>query len=190
MQRFPELVAGSPDPDDRSFKELSAIVRGRREGLEDLALRKSPVERDFLTQRYPLRHHGELDRVAGAYLAEFCDRSASSEGTVGRKWHFKVCVDEAEYLSPFQRLVINSIVRLASVPVSYVIAYVRTPGNASATLLPNMSLQQADRDFVRLDFMSDTEFKELAEGAAAVRLRHHLDDPIEIFQTRSVLAGC
>ena len=156
--------------------------------LEELALWKAPVEREFLTRRYPLRHHGEFGRIAGKYLAEFCDRNTSSgEATSGHRWHFKVCVDEAEYLSAFQRLVINSIVRLASVPVSYVIAYVRAPENASATLLPGMSLQQADRGFLKLDFMSPAEFKELAEGAAAVRLRHHLEDPVETFQTRSVL---
>lgn len=188
LQRFPELVAELSDPEERSFKELSAIFLRRREGLENLALWKSPVEPEFLTKRYPLRHHGEFGRVAGTYLAEFCDLNTYlGEPIARRKWHFKVCVDEAEYLSQFQRLVINSIVRLASVPVSYVIAYVRAPDNASATLLPNMSLQQADRDFVKLDFMSDPEFKELAEGAAAVRLRHHLDDPVKVFQTRSVL---
>jgi hypothetical protein len=187
LQRFPELVAGAPDIDDCSLKQLAAIMRNRREQLEDLALWKSPIDRDFLSRRYPLRHLGEFGRIVGTCLAEFCDRNTSSDDERPRKWHFKVCVDEAEYFSPFQRLVINSIVRLASVPVSYVVAYVRAPEDPSATLLPSMSLQEADRDIVPLDFMSDSEFQDLAEGAATVRIRHCVGEPVETFQTRSVL---
>src|SRR5258708_28532967 len=188
LQRFPELVTDAPDLDDCSFKQFSAVVRNRREQLEDLALWKSPVEYDSLARRYPLRHLGEFGRIMGTYLAEFCDRNTlSQEGDGHRKWHFKVCVDEAEYLSSFQRLVINSIVRLASIPVSYVIAYVRAPDDPSATLLPNMSLQEADRYFVKLDFMSAGEFQELAEGAATVRIGHQLGELVATFQTLSAL---
>jgi hypothetical protein len=188
LQRFPELVTGAPGADDCSLKQFSAILRNRREQLEDLALWKSPIEYDFLAKRYPLRHLGEFGRITGTYLAGFCDRNTSSHDDGGtRGWHFKVCVDEAEYLSPFQRLVINSVVRLASIPVTYIVAYVRAPEDPSATLLPNMSLQEADRDIVSLDFMSDSEFEELAEGAATVRIRHCLGEPVETFRTRSVL---
>ncbi|MGA8026638.1 MAG: hypothetical protein WB992_05790 [Bryobacteraceae bacterium] len=188
LSRFPELVVGISGPEDCSFMKFSDVVRRRREELEGLALWKSGSELSFLAQRYPLGHYGDFGRGAGAYFAEFCNRNTSvPEGGDGRSWHFKVCVDEAEYLSPFQRLVINTVVRLSSVPVSYVVAYVRVPDDPSATLLPNMSLQQADRDVVELDFMSDADFQELAEGAATVRIKHHLNGPIETFQTHSVL---
>lgn len=188
LQRFPQLVSDLPTFDRCTFRQFADVLRNRREKLEELALWNSPIERDFLTRHYPMHHLGEFGRTIGTYFAQFCDRCApADEESGGSKWHFKVCLDEAEYLSPFQRRVINSIVRLTSVPISFVIAYVRATDDVSTTLLPNMSLQPADRDIHNLDFMGDAEFQELAEGAATVRITHHLGTQIDTFRTRALL---
>ena len=189
LDRFPQLLTDGSGLDACSFKQLSTMLRLRREKLEEMALWKLPIDQAFLTRHYPIHHLGEFGRIAGAHLGEFCDRNTPEQDNDERKWHFKVCLDEAEYLSGLQRWVVNSLVRLASVPVSYIIAYVRDPGDLSRVLLPKMSLQQADRDVFNLDSVGDSEFQELSEGVARVRVGYHLGRPIERFDTRAILGA-
>jgi len=86
-------------------------------------------------------------------------------------WHFKACIDEAETLTNSEQQAINTAVRTAAWPLSYILAYVRVPATLVETHHHDLSLGRADVTVVHLDDMSDKEFAELATGVATVRVQ-------------------
>ena len=83
------------------------------------------------------------------------------------------------------------MVRLSTPSLSYVISYVSPREQMSATSLPNLTLQVADRNILRLDEMSDQDFYGLCVGVATVRLayvaQHDVSfDPVAILGKLSI----
>lgn len=115
---------------------------------------------------------GALGREVSPHLADICNHGLSA---TEQRWHFKICMDEAEHLSEFQQEVLNTSVRLCRWPLFPVVAFVGLPVNT--TLLTGMSLQNADRQLLVIDDdMSDAEFRELAQGVGTVRVRELTQD--------------
>lgn len=104
---------------------------------------------------------GELGASVGGKLFEF----------IGVK--IKVCLDECETLSKSQSKVLMSLIRLSKSPVFYIFSFVRLPEDTSTTYLPNLTVNEADVDFIKLDELSREDFKALAQGIVMVRLRDY-----------------
>jgi hypothetical protein len=174
-----ELVASLID----EHPELSSYVSGEGpHSLAGLARAIKRMRRHFeryvnagrdpnnLLDLMPVSQVGSFGRAFAAKLAAHCDRVSAPGG----KWYFKICMDETECLTTPQRRVVNTMVRLASWPLFYVISFVDTIGDFSTTVLPNITLQRADRHVLRLDHTTDNAFRALTEGVATVRVRDFL----------------
>lgn len=74
--------------------------------------------------------------------------------------------------------------RLAAAPISFVVSYVRLL-DVTQTYINGITLQDADREVIPLDEMTDREFTELAEGVATVRIQR-IAPSAEAFDTRAV----
>lgn len=160
---------------------MARVVRTARHDLEQRA--RSRIDPNSVIGQYPLDQPGTLGREISPHLARICDYGSADEGS---GWHFKVCMDEAEYLSDFQQQVLNTTVRLCRWPLFPVVAFVGLPVNT--TLLPGMSLQKADRQLLVIDEdVSDAEFKDLAEGVAPVRVQEVTRDSSLTFRCEMVL---
>ena len=144
---------------------------------------KKKTDPHHIIEDYPIGHIGDFGRSIGTYFSDFMD---NLDPASDHHWHFKVCFDEAECLSSFQRLVINSSVRLSKSHVFYVISYVDSLVDITSTLIPNMTLQRADRELINLDLMTDDIFKNLAEGVSNVRIKK-LDASCSDFDIESIL---
>jgi hypothetical protein len=163
-----------------SIKGFGSLLYEKRREMERWAI--SGLERtdSEISAAFPITQIGEFGRVAGAALAGFCEASSQND----RNWHFKVCLDETECFSPFQQRALNTSVRLVETPVSFVVSYVRLV-DVTSTCIKSLSLQDADREVVPLDGMTDPEFTDLAEGVASIRLRRLCPTSPE-FTTRAV----
>jgi len=116
---------------------------------------------------------GEFGRSVALELGSMCD---SGLGPNEQGWHFKPCLDESETLNVNQQRILNSIVRLSAWPVFPVVSYVGLPHDITETVIPNLTLQKADRHLRLLDQMEPPAFRDLAEGVSNVRVRHLLGD--------------
>ena len=173
LENRPELLR-EEDRDNlpRGLKPAARLFHQRRRELEKLAIARAPLTPLKLTELFPIGQIGELGRDAANQITRFLSECE----TDGSPWQVKVCLDEAECLSAFQQKVINTAVRLASASLSYVISYVRPMEEMTATLLPNISLQRADREILELDAMDDPAFLDLVEGVSKVRIGYCLAD--------------
>src|SRR5690606_34128304 len=102
-------------------------------------------------------------------------------------WLFKVCMDEGECLDDFQQIVLNTMLRLSKAPLFFVVSFVSYPKDATSTLIANLTLQQADRELIPLDDMTEREFRELVEGVASVRVQHQLSQEAARFDVYKTL---
>lgn len=193
LRKFPELGRLETQSSQPSFTSLAKLVEGRRIELERLALAKSDISIEKLAERYPLGQVGTLGRSAATILTEYCSASTQQQ-----PWHVKVCMDEAECLDTFQQRVMNTAVRLTHASLSYVISYVGRMEDPTGTVLPNLSLQRADREIVALDssqpdqegfvnFLDDDMFRELAEGVCKARISAFSSKAAETFSTVALL---
>jgi hypothetical protein len=90
-------------------------------------------------------------------------------------FHFKVCFDEAETLSPEQQIYLNSIVRTSEAPLFWVVATVDRTFEATETTELGQSLTSADRQVIYLDGQrTDQDFKEFAKQIVSLRVRNAL----------------
>jgi hypothetical protein len=126
-----------------------------------------------LVRLLPAGQIGEFGRVLGRTFASVCNQPIEA---ADQKWHFKVCLDEAECLDQFQQTVLNTVIRNSEWPVFPIVSSVRLPEDPTATLNKSLWLQEADRDLITLDDMKDKEFRELVEGVTTVRIRALLND--------------
>lgn len=103
--------------------------------------------------------------------------------------HFKLCIDEAECLSPFQQVVVNTMARVAADPVSLAVAFVRRPWNIAATLIPNVINTDADVHVVDLDeqYSDRTRFREFVTEVCKLRLQDVAQDPKLQFDPEQVM---
>jgi hypothetical protein len=150
--------------------QLTSALGRLRETIERAAIAKVRVGELVMATDCFSGGIGSLGRNIARMLVPLLGENESDE-----TWHIRVCMDEGESLSPFQLLVLNSMVRLTEWPVFFAVAFVRQPDEMSQTLLPNLSLQDADRKIVSLsDFLTEARFRRLAEGVAAARIEREL----------------
>jgi hypothetical protein len=186
IARHPEISCGADHTDKFTLKHFGALLHSRRRELENFAVSNVVIPAADLTRSFPLGTVGDFGRSVGASLESLC----RDNSTLGKSapWHFKVCLDEAECLDSLHRLAINTAVRLTAAPVSYVVSYIRPIQEMTETLIPNLTLQKADREVVLLDEKyNDKAFTRLAEGVSTVRVQHLSGMKELIFNTESVL---
>lgn len=149
---------------------LSRAFLKMRRTLEDYAKKRECLSK--IIDVLPVEQVGSFSNFVADNLSDLCKKSSKKD----QAWYFKVCLDEAETLSLFNQKVINTLVRLATGHMAYVVSFVREIDDPTSTLIPNLTLQQADRNIINLDEMSENEFQQLAEGVATVRVKHFADD--------------
>ncbi len=114
---------------------------------------------------------GALTRGALDVLGQLC-----SDGMEPRPaWRFYLCMDEAEALTHRQQLVVNTMVRLSKHPGMFVAAYMTPPKDDVSTIIPGLTLDLADRPWVRLEEqLSRKRFKEFVTGVSQLRFAREL----------------
>lgn len=126
----------------RTMKGLVALFHSARRALEHSLAAMSDIS--TLLSQLPSGQVGEFGRhIAASYGNLF--HGATQKGNA---LYFKVCFDEAECLSAFQQRTINTMVRLSRFPLFFVISYVRPMEEMTRTLMPQITLQNADRDLI------------------------------------------
>ena len=177
-----ECFMGQDAP--RSVSQFRSRIRQIRRALERNAIQRVSVEITF--DMFPAEQIGSLARSLSKKMAEFCKRDEKSHE---QPWYFKVCMDEGESLNPLQQRIINTAIRLSEWPLFYIVSYVRSPDDMITTLIPQLTLQKADREVIRLDNFDAVCFQELAEGVATVRCQEELQDPSVTFNTQQILGS-
>lgn len=87
-----------------------------------------------------------------------------------QQFHMKICIDDCETLTDKQQQYLNSLVRESRNPLFWVISYVSGDYNATATMLPNQHLSEADRNHIDLDVETEVRFKKFCESVTALRI--------------------
>lgn len=177
-----KLVAYTTDRKMETLSDFKLAIQTMRGDLEDAAMTGGNF--NSIVERYPLGQIGHLVKQLSVPMAQCCTRwSVENDG----EWHFKLCMDEGECLTQAQLLTINTLVRLAEWPFFPIVSFVGFPNDISTTLVPNLTHQVVDRQLIVLDDMSNSEFRELAEGVATVRIREMHGHEVAPFQTANVL---
>jgi hypothetical protein len=86
----------------------------------------------------------------------------------------RVCVDECEFLAQEQQKYLNAMVRASEFPVTWVIAFVPQKFDRSNTVFEGSVLSGSDRQYILLDDISDSEFEQLCQSVASMRLYYAL----------------
>lgn len=175
------------DAPPQTLRELARSLRLRREDLE-MCASTGVSPQDAVRQLRLLDHVGEFGRKIAEHLGRLCNQGAGSSADTP-PWTFKVCMDEGECLDDFQQLVMNTMLRLSKAPLFFVVSFVSSPSDATTTLIHGLSLQQADRELVPLDDLTETEFRELVEGVASVRVQHLTGEPSCRFSASRILGS-
>lgn len=180
VEDFPKVFSGKKTAEPITLIGLSKAIRDTRNQLElSATLERSvpaTVEEMNITHKI-----GEFGRSLACDLTKLC---ISKEA---EPWHFKICMDEGECLSHFQQLVVNTMFRLSKSPLFYIVSFVRKPSDTTSTLIPNLTLQQADRELKELDGLTPKRFRNLAEGVATVRVQKFLHKNDVRFSTEKSL---
>jgi len=87
---------------------------------------------------------------------------------------FKFCLDDCEVLSQAQQRSINSLVRKARFPISWVVSSVGSFLESRSTYIPQQQLTDADRRVVSLDDRKTKDFRQLCEAVVGLRLLYSL----------------
>lgn len=150
-----------------TLKDLSRAIRNIRETIEILSRQK--VEPADVIEKFRIvGQAGEFGRKLGTMLHPLCHVRDSEENSY-KEWNFKICMDEGECLDLDQQRILNTMLRVSKTPVFFVVSYVSMPSDSSTTLIKNITLQSADRELIRLDEVTEKDFRELAEGVATIR---------------------
>ena len=174
---YPQTFPVNDDEYPPTFRGTAKVLRAVRRRIEAAARFREPVE-DALRQIDLMGQIGELGRQVTIKLYDL----------PGMGFHFKVAMDEGECLTDFQQLILNSMIRLSTFPLFHVVSFVSLPTEHAATLLPNLTLQRADRILLTLDDLTSRQFKTLSEGVASVRIEHQLGSPVD-FDMDTVLGS-
>jgi len=172
---YPKTFPANDEGFPPTFRGIARALRSVRRRLEDGARFREPVEA-ALREVDLVGQIGELGRRVTKKLYDL----------PGVGCHFKVAMDEGECLTAFQQLILNTIVRLSTFPLFHVVSFVSLPIEHAATLLPNLTLQRADRILLTLDDLTAQQFKTLSEGVASVRIENRLGAPAR-FDMENVL---
>ncbi len=120
----------------------------------------------------PAREPNELltfvtSRLSGVTRLKTRRRGDQSPG-------FKFCLDDCEVLSPAQQRSINSLVRKAKFPISWVVSSVGSFLESRSTYLPHQQLTDADRRVISLDERKTKDFRQLCQAVVGLRLLYSL----------------
>ncbi len=179
LERFPELRERGPVQGSITIKGFGSLLYQKRRTLERWIYSGIDRKEDEIMEAFPVAQIGEFGQETATALAAFCDHASMRN----KDWHFKICFDESECFSPAQQRAINTSVRNAQSPLSFAVSYVRLV-DVTSTLIRGISLQDADREVIPLDAMTDSEFTDLAEGVATVRIQR-LSPGYPEFSTRT-----
>lgn len=116
----------------------------------------------------PAREPNEILAFVTGRLSEVTALKTVDGGTQAPG--FKFCLDDCEVLSAAQQRAINSLVRLARFPLSWVISSVGSFLESRSTYIPQQQLTDADRRVVSLDDRQPTDFRELCQAVVGLRL--------------------
>jgi hypothetical protein len=183
LERYPELLRDISVTRPLSVKGFGSLLYRKRRAMEGWAYSALDMPVEEIEKTFPVAQIGEFGRTAALELARLCRHCSTDQ----EEWHFKICLDETECFTPFQQRALNTAVRLVQAPMSYVVSYVRLV-DVTSTFTRGISLQDADREVVPLDELSDAEFTEFAEGVATVRLQK-LSPGSPQFSTRNVFGS-
>lgn len=158
-----------------SFPGIAAFMGWDREELVTLRRLRSA----FLRMHSALREYAlsggdyPLPWAQGAQNTTWLrEIAASLLELAGNSWRVKICLDEAECLSPYQQRVVNTWARLLAHPLSLVVAFADRPWDTASTLIPDVMNSDDDVWKWNLDeeYAQPGKFKSFASGVAAVRL--------------------
>lgn len=182
VSEYSRELLGQPPDSVCSVAAFRNAVRIARKELELCSRLRAPVEECL--DRFAVDQIGVWSTAMSKRMADLCNND--KKGHDGQ-WHFKLCMDEGECLSPFQQRVMNTIVRLSEWPFFPVVSFVSHPADITTTLVPELTLQQADRELVVLDSMDAAQFVDFAEGVATVRCQEASGRTDIRFASKSVL---
>jgi hypothetical protein len=151
----------------------------RISGDLDVSAKREIPWRDAIAGYDAVQQPGGFGRFVATQLATLCKRDDGFSG----KWHFRICIDEADFLTDLQLRALNSTVRLCRWPVFPVAAFGGVARDFSSTLFPHLSNQAADCDIIDLSgSMTAKRFKQLAEGVAGTRVKRVLREatPVDL----------
>ena len=174
MEELPSVYFDGSDESQRSptLRNLRRSLERVRDLLVGTARRNGDAN-DLLDKLRPAGI-GSFGRTLAAALVSLCPARESAAD-----WRVFVCMDEGEGLNDRQQIVVNTMVRHAEAPVSFLVSYVARPREDTRTANSSIHLQRADRELIFRDDASDnrrSSFRELAEGVATVRVRQRLND--------------
>ena len=159
-----------------TLSSLMGAIRDAREELDRLALAR--FDPSDALRFFPTRAPGAFVALIASKLSQLCD-SAGSSG-----WHFKVCMDEGECLTPSQQLLLSTIIRTCSFPFLPIASFVDVPASEDKTLFRSLTLQRADRELINLN-EEGFDFAAFAEGVATRRVRAVLGSDYSFSCTRT-----
>lgn len=182
LNDYPEFQQFGNGPPPDTVSAFRIRIRDIRRALEREAMQR--MDPPSTLSRLPADQIGNLSTAIASKLAALCDADLQQPG---RRWHFKVCMDEGESLSGIQQRVINTLVRLSEWPLFHVVSYVSRPDDMTTTMALHLTQQKADRQVIVLDDMDRPAFEELAEGVATVRCQERLQSTTATFDTKTIL---
>lgn len=168
LDEFPRLAHLSEFP-VATFHQLSRLLRDVVRRMNEAAGRGTVRA---LNEGLPPREPGELLSFVATALSKIVRLPKHPRRAPG----FKFCLDDCEVLSTAQQLSINTLVRTAKHPVSWVISYVGSLFENSRTYLEHQPLTDADRRVISLDSRDEKDFRELCQAVVSLRLMFSISE--------------
>ena len=165
LREFPAL-SQLDEQSPNTFLDLARIFRNLVRLMNEASGRG--VIRD-LAHMLPTREPGELIAYVASLLSDAV-RMVESPVRRAISPRFKFCLDDCEVLSLQQQISLNTLVRIARQPVSWVVSYVGSLLEVTETYLSQQPLTDADRRIVSLDTRTDSEFRDLCQAVVSLRL--------------------
>ena len=151
--------------------DFQISIREIRRHIFYMANMKNDIH--VFTDSYPIFEMGYFGKQFASQFGEILAHLSKNQQ---KKWHIKICLDEAEVFSNDQQIVFNSVVRTSRFPVFFIASYVALREDLNETKSTSISLQSADRNLIILDTMEIAGFNKLAEGVTEARIRTRLRD--------------
>lgn len=157
-----------------SFHEMKYFCRAIHTEMY-LASTRGTVSQ--LLDKLPLDKGGKL-------LQAFCEAYKNFHMEFNKTNHrnglyFKICIDDCEATNNKQQVYLNTLVRQHKHPVFWILSFVDRQYEATATLIQNQDLTDADRKIVFLDSMPIYEFRTFCEKVSELRFRY-LEKDLEL----------
>jgi hypothetical protein len=183
IDEFPKLKIFSDQP-PKTFLDLSRLLRNLLRRMNEASGRGTIAR---IIDTLPSRDPNELLQWGTEHLSSILNfKNDSRKLRLG----FKFCLDDCEVLSTLQRTSVNTLVRKSRFPVSWVISSVSVGSDAGSTFTSEQPLTDADRRVISLNSRQRTDFKELCESVASLRiyfaLPNHARPAIEGRQIRQI----